>query len=1204
MHLNLFKDKSNLFNALNGLFVDDLKIPVNVIDEKFLAPRDIITETYNKNPKSFQLMEEVLPFGMIDDEAFENAQGLTLEEVKNIKKQQQDYDGILIFGVILKSRESGLLPTRSQLADFTRAFNREFPHTPVVVVFRYDEGLDSYLSIANAQRIIYKQPWREGEKIGRVAMLRDIKINHPHVGHLKILENLVISRAGQYAINSFKDLYDYWQKVFDVSILNKNFYQELSAWYDWAMEVVTFPVADLIDEEPSARKEKEKEQQAQHLIRLLTRLLFVWFVKEKNLIPEELFDIDCIKEKWFKEEWEKAIDQESIYYQAILQNLFFATLNQKMEQRAFRTDGQNQNATHLMRYQKYFKEPKEFIELVESAVPFMNGGLFECLDKPDGDKKGKQGGAKIKYIDGFSDRSDNPLKVPGFLFFGKDNKGLVDILKAYKFTIDENTPLEEDIALDPELLGRVFENLLASYNPETKTTARKQTGSFYTPREIVSYMVDESLMAYLKNHLREHFQNHDSLDKHLQLLFEPNEDLDFGDENIKQIIIKALDKCKVLDPACGSGAFPMGVLQKMVHILHQLDPENIYWKETQKIKAQAESAREFEDNPNKSGRAEKLEEINNIFDENINYPDYARKLYLIENCIYGVDIQSIAVQISKLRFFISLMAHQKVNKDKDNFGIRPLPNLETKFVAANALIGLDKPVDMGLSNVKVTELEEDLKKVRHRSFLAKTPRTKNNLRDEDKRLREAIAKQLTNAGLGNEVAEQLAKWNPYDQNAVSSFFDADWMFNMAKDDGGFDVVIGNPPYIQLQKFRGQAIQKSLANSGFQTHHAMGDIYCLFYEKGFDLLKNKGHLTFITSNKWQRAGYGQPLRNFLFNKTAIEKIIDFKGTKIFESATVDTHIVLFEKKPVSLQQARGCFPTSKTINNKQDFFDLPTDNDLFLMISKQEKQIKEKIEKVGVPLKNWDVSIKYGIKTGYNEAFIIDKAKRDELIAKDPKSEEIIKPILRGRDIKRYDTEFANKWVILAKYDSHKYLEKSYPFIFKYLSKYKNELEKRGQCRYGGIGNKGQHHWLELDNNPTDDYLKNFKKEKVVYPETTHVANFVFDDMKFYIDKTGFIMVGEHLKYLSICLASKIVTYYYRNFLEGTELAGRGWQYNKHAMINLPIPKPSPETEKKAVELVDRMLALKKKHRVVENEAEQKQVEGEIQFLFEIIDVLN
>jgi adenine-specific DNA-methyltransferase len=421
----------------------------------------------------------------------------------------------------------------------------------------------------------------------------------------------------------------------------------------------------------------------------------------------------------------------------------------KRDFRSKKNFGQHRDANYLMRYKNQFKNPEKFLKLINEVVPFLNGGLFECLDnKTD----------KI-YIDGFSDNLVKPhqLIVPDYLFFGFDQeadlsgvvgintkaykkasvKGLIPILESYKFTIAENTPIEEDVALDPELLGKVFENLLASYNPETKTTARKQTGSFYTPREIVNYMVDESLIAYLKNSVKNWNIEADELDKQLHDLLSFDNINPFAEnDDLQKQIIHSLDNCKIFDPACGSGAFPMGILQKMVHILQKVDPENKYWQELQLNKAVKETEGAFAITDKKE-REQKLIEINDAFDEKINDPDYARKLFLVEDCIYGVDIQPIATQISKLRFFISLIVDQKVDKDKPNFGIRALPNLETKFVAANTLIGIDKPKDqMSLfENQEIKRLEQELKNIRHRIFSAKAPGTKRRLRDKDKKIR-------------------------------------------------------------------------------------------------------------------------------------------------------------------------------------------------------------------------------------------------------------------------------------------------------------------------------------------------------------------------------------------------------------------------------------------------------------------------------------
>lgn len=918
MKLNHFKDIQFL-PAIKALF-NELKVPMNYVADEPTTAEEILKDTYKDN-ETFQLVNDVYFVGMIDDAAFEGNKSLDTRQIKS------DYDGILVFGITLHQRQNNLLPTRSQLAEISRAFNREFYYTPVVLVFKYQANEGNFIAFANTERLKYKQAWREGEKAGKVSLLRDINIEKLHRGHEDIINQLRIPTSGTKAVDSFAKLYSYWQEVFSVSVLNKKFYQELSNWYFWAVNHVTFPnrptIELVVDKfgkfDQQKLDELIQEHNATNVIRLLTRLLFTWFIKEKKLIPEALFDLDALQKDILNEispyheegTMFAQANKDSVYYKAILQNLFFASLNCPIEAdgidnrtRGFRGDGYgtHRGIDYLMRYKKYFKDPYAFLGMMNKTVPFLNGGLFECLD----DKY------QNLYIDGFSDQmtKGEQLIVPDYLFFGAAEvvdlsaeygvknkgtkqaavKGLINILKSYKFTITENTPIEEDVALDPELLGKVFENLLASYNPETKTTARKQTGSFYTPREIVNYMVDESLIAYLKNAVSDWGMEEKELDEKLQQLtsFDPINPFDQSAELSKRIV-KALDECTILDPACGSGAFPMGILQKMVHILQKLDPQNEYWKEVQLNKAisATEEAYWIED---KKEREEKLIEINNAFDENVNAPDYARKLYLIENCIYGVDIQPIATQIAKLRFFISLVVDQKATDDpEDNFNIRPLPNLETKFVTANTLIGIEKPkaqfniFDEG----KIKELEAELKKVRHKLFNARTKDTKLKYRQKDEDLRNAIAAELKLSGWPNDTAEKLAGWDPYDQNASSAFFDQEWMFDVSE---GFDVVIGNPPYGNI--FKDRSLFK-LINRNFETAEYKIEAYSVFIEAGHDLLAINGVLTFITPYTFLSGTYFSKLRKFI-NENTLEQLVVL-GKKIFEAAEVDTCITQFIKK---------------------------------------------------------------------------------------------------------------------------------------------------------------------------------------------------------------------------------------------------------------------------------------------------------------------
>lgn len=607
-------------------------------------------------------------------------------------------------------------------------------------------------------------------------------------------------------VTDFKDL----QTRFSVEVLTKAFYNELSDWYAWAIKIIRFP-NNISNPADDAAFNNESA------IRLITRLIFVWFLKQKHLIPEEFFDENYISTHLLKDFepnlqtglfLEKSV--ESKYYKAILQNLFFAMLNSPItpegkntiSERRFSKGRQDFDNNKLMRYKDKFINPDLFIEIANKTVPFLNGGLFDCLDEKD----------KGLYYDGFSEREvvQRSLIVPDYLFFGEEvgrntdlsgyygdarkkrvnTAGIIDILKRYNFTVEENTPSDQEISLDPELLGKVFENLLASYNPETQSTARKQTGSFYTPREIVQYMVDESLVAHLKRTVGDNLE-----DEYRKLMRYTDEPVSLTKDQ-KLSIMHSLYDCKILDPACGSGAFPMGALQQMVHILSQLDPDNEQWKNILMENAISETSEAYQ-NATDEERKEMVMDIERSFNDDINRPDYARKLYLVEHCIFGVDIQSIAVQISKLRFFISLVVDQITNNNPvDNFGIRPLPNLEAKFVAANTLIGLKKNDTTLFDSDAIQTLQDEMMAAKHKIFGAKTHKTKMKYKSRVTELRLQIANLLKDSGVvGNEEAKQMAGWDMFDQNASSPFFDPEWMFGLSLNNGGyFDIVIGNPPW--------------------------------------------------------------------------------------------------------------------------------------------------------------------------------------------------------------------------------------------------------------------------------------------------------------------------------------------------------------------------------------------------------------------------
>ena len=1196
--LHKFTNKP-LQEATRDLFKNTLGIPISPLADTAIPPERFFRNAYKETRHS--CIREIFLTAKITDESFIDVAQVNsnFDTIAAEIEQSKDYQGLFIFAVDLGNSELN----RGDLATLTRDINKMFP-TPVIVVFKHAANTRLVLSFGVASRRSSLKD--DGSHVlGKVAMIRDVAVDNPHRGHLDLLEMFSLKKLtseGGKPVRNFKSFHTALEQIFNVELLNKKFYRELSNWFFWAMHNCHFPFEGIESDKGGLFQENDKvrEHDAKNLIRLLTRILFVWFIKEKDLVPDSFFDPEALQNELLKEFDAESTD--TIYYKAILQNLFFATLNQTHGKREFRTGGQHHNTTTLLRYKDAVQEPQQFIDTVESITPFLNGGLFECLDYPHPTKKGRQGGSVIVYEDGFSDRKDNPLVVPDYLFFGQeravdlsddygDNKrnkekvrGLIHILNGYKFTIVENTPIEQEIALDPELLGQVFENLLASYNEETKTTARKQTGSFYTPRTIVDYMVDESLKAHLLQALTNGTSPASTDDaeatKHkLEELFGYNDQPNPFSEDQTDAIIRAIDNCKILDPACGSGAFPMGALQKLVYILGKLDPRDKLWEKRQltKVDRLIEAAQDIDDSTFREGAIADAEaqkkDIEDAFSKN--ELGYGRKLYLIENCLYGVDIQSIATQVSKLRFFISLIVDQKVDTSRDNFGVRPLPNLESKFVTADTLIKIEKPKRQGeLSELaEVSDLQKELKRVRHDLFSAKTPRTKNKHRERDKELRSAIAEELKQNGWSSDAADKLAAWDPYDQNASASYFDPEWMFGLS----GFDVVIGNPPYIQIQKFPKAQKDKWVAQN-YQTYAATADIYCLFYERGSQLLNPDGHLSYITSNKWMRAGYGKKLRDYLASKVDTYGVLDFGMAQNFGAATTYTCITQLAQRP-SRHQLRTCYasddkaamqyPAAYFETNavtQESLSELP-----WIILSSERQVIKNKVEAQGIPLKDWDISINYGIKTGFNDAFYLTQEQRDAFVTEDPKCADYLVPLLRGRYVSRYATNWDGTWMIatfpILKLD----FDKLPAPIQRHLKQYQSRLEPKPRGWKGGKWNgrkAGSYRWFETQD--TIGYHKEFLKPKIIYPNMTKFLPFYYDCVNgFYGNQKCFIITSDSntIGHLTAFFNSTLFKCCFRdNF---PELLGNTYELSKIFVDILPVKKPT----KTEAELFEKLVPL-------------------------------
>src|SRR5271165_84093 len=850
--------------------------------------------------------------------------------------------------------------TRTELSGITRAVNRLFL-MPAMLLFRHGDTL----TLAVINRRLHKRD-ESKDVLEKVTLIKDIRLVQPHRAHIEILCDLSFdSLRERHDFSNFVTLHAAWQKSLDSSELNKRFFLEVANWYFWALKYAEFP------------KDAPKQDGKDHIsvIRLITRLMFVWFIKEKRLVPDDLFDERKLPQILNGFSPAKIGDKESVFYRAILQNLFFATLNTEMDKRGWTKEEQNFMAHSLYRFRESFQKPGDALDHFKN-IPFLNGGLFECLDKDLGEN------AKPRYvrIDGFSRREDSQPVVPDFLFFGPERevdlsedygdakfkrvkvRGLIHTLNHYKFTVAENTPIEEEIALDPELSGKVFENLLAAYNPETGATARKQTGSFYTPREIVNYMVDEALIACLKTKLETAIPSAKDVETRLRHLFAYNNEPHKFTPPEVDALIAGIDSIKSLDPAVGSGAFPMGILHKLVFILVKLDPRNEKWKERQiaRVRDAMTAAEKIEDATVRERAVRELEQqitgINEAFEHN--ELDYGRKLYLIENCIYGVDIQPIAVQIAKMRFFISLIVDQKINDSQPNRGVRPLPNLETKFVAANTLIGIHRPGQQLLRNRVIDAKEAELRRVRERHFLARTPKQKAKCREDDARLRTEIAELLKGDGWDSTIAGKLATWNPYDQNAWAGFFDPEWMFGITD---GFDIVIGNPPYITYHGRRRAPISERELDY-FRNNYKCAfekkkdgkyNSAMFFIETFVELCVPAGVSCCITDISFYEHFY-QGVKKFLLETTRVLNVVN--GLSSFENVASGQLIILTLKSKVfgdgldDFVRFKNAGINSETVHvrqrdwyqpaNKFQFF-VPNDdlNGLFSKLEDQHKSLE-------------------------------------------------------------------------------------------------------------------------------------------------------------------------------------------------------------------------------------------------------------------------
>src|SRR6266702_3486014 len=629
-------------------------------------------------------------------------------------------------------------------------------------------------------------------------------------------------------IIDFEDL----KSRFSVEVVNKEFYKEISGLFTQLVGGSVYKGKHKEDYEPLLKLPDilDKSQTSlEFAVRLIGRVIFCWFLREKksnqskSLMPNELLSLEAIK-------------NNPDYYHKILEPIFFEVLNRP----------------GMSRKGDFAKEPF-------SSIPYLNGGLFSPHDD-----------------DFFSYNEDKQVANHDMVVIpDKWVRKFFEVLETYNFTIDENTSFDEELSIDPEMLGRIFENLLAEINPETGESARKSTGSYYTPRVIVDYMVDESLLLYLKNQTR---IDEEKLRAVLSYDLHDDEENPLSEDE-RERIINALEKVRILDPACGSGAYPIGALQKIVFILQQADPVGHMWFKKQ-----------LKNTPPEIRRVVEREFKHKNF-------DYIRKLGIIRENIYGIDIQPIATEISRLRCFLTLVVDERVQEDLENRGIEPLPNLDFKFVTANSLIRL--PGSQTSSQIGLFEDDagiRELKELRDMFFNA-SGAEREQLKLQFVQAQNRMFQRLISEHRRDhaDLTSKLTAWDPFSHKS-SSWFDPEWMFGQKE---GFDIVIGNPPYITV------SLGKNQKNFSDQQTKELGDLFSdikeyknntfsYFIRRAYDFMNNYGRISYIVPNVFLYNKNFSKIRKFILDKFSIQILLDIKG-RVFESAEIGGNCIFVISK---------------------------------------------------------------------------------------------------------------------------------------------------------------------------------------------------------------------------------------------------------------------------------------------------------------------
>ena len=760
-------------------------------------------------------------------------------------------------------------------------------------------------------------------------------------------------------------------KAFDVEAVTKQFFEQYKRVFDNALDRVQgFEGGETDDEQ-----QQEAERKKLFVQTLFNRLMFVYFLSRKGWLTFQ-GDNDYLNALWKDYRATPGL-ADATFYRDRLKLLFFFGLN-------------NPQSLDLNFRNSYMAS-------LIGVPPPLNGGLFE---KTELDRR-------------------NGVIVPDDAIAPI----LTDLFDRFNFTVMESTPFDVEVAVDPEMLGKVFEELV---------TGRHDSGSYYTPRSVVSFMCREALKGYLAG------RDTGPAAAAIAAFVDERETAGITLSAARRIS-EALDEVTVVDPACGSGAYLLGMMQELVELQAALYSDRL-----------RTTARDL----------------------------YDLKLHIIQRNLYGVDNDEFAVNIAMLRLWLSLAIEYEGAKPE------PLPNLDFKIVCGDSLLGPDP------SPESFPDLFRDLA---GRLNLG-------GLKADYMRASDGHAKQ--------RLKEEIAAVEAQVQHTLGDAGDVDWRLWFAEVfavHNGFDIVIANPPYIQLQRDGGK-LGRHYQGVGYKTFVRAGDVYQLFYERGCQLLTpGRGMLAYITSNSWLKARYGEQLRRYFTERHTPLRLLDL-GKDTFESAIVDTCVLMLRQgegasifPAVDLDQvADNDFPPRAELWGRTT----PDAAAPWSILSRSEQRVMDKMQSVGTPLREWDVKINNGIKTGYNKAFIIDDATRRALIDVDPDSAEIIKPILRGRDIQRYRAKWAGLWLIGTHNGYGNVLPikpNNYPAIKTYLDRFYPQLERRQD--------KGKTPY----NLRNCAYYEEFAKAKLFWIDLTEYGRFSYDEGKMFCANTAYMITGSSIK---------------------------------------------------------------------------------------------